>query len=67
KFWFKKAYALGDFDAAYELGILYARAPSRHILSRRSVRYFLAALEQEYLTDDQKKKIKQYIDPTISA
>lgn len=67
KFWFKKAYALGDFDAAYELGILYARAPSRHILSRRSVRYFLAALKQEYLTDDQKKEIKQYIDHTISA
>ena len=62
KFWFKKAYALGDYDAAYELGILYARAPSKHIPSRRSIRYFLAALAQGYLTGNQKEEIKQYID-----
>ena len=65
RFWFKKAYALGDFDAAYELGILYARAPSRHIPSRRSVRYFLAVLGQECLTDEQAREIKRYIDRTL--
>lgn len=62
RFWFKKAYALGDDDAAYELGILYARASSRQMPSRRSIGYFLAALAQGYLTGDQKRVIKQYID-----
>lgn len=52
KFWFEKAYALGDGSAAYELGKIYFAQRSS---AKRAMQYLSVAAKSKYISEDERE------------